>query len=396
MSSINISRGQVVPIATAITGTGVISGYFVKKSSPGTLPGEAASFFFGLRNVTGIFTALTINVEFSPTIDAEAYWEVVASWSPMTQPLLTCSSAESGFFRLNVTAFTGGTSFEVWATCAQGGAGGSSGGGGGGTVDQGAAGSSPWPVTISGLSNPLPVSDSTVEGAVSAGKMKVSASAGDVVVEVSDGSNVIGTTTHPVQTALPTATVSTLTPPSAAAIGAACPVPPTAAAIASAIVSNPPTVPAKLQDGAGNNISSDARGSARPLAVEILDASGAQITSFGGSGAVTFANPTTSTLLKAQVNLSTSGDNTVISGVGGQTIRIMKMFLIIGGASEQDITFKDSTPATLLPSSPFTPPASLQLMLDGVPWFITAAGKDFIINLSAAQKVTGIVYYTQS
>ena len=41
----------------------------------------------------------------------------------------------------------------------------------------------------------------------------------------------------------------------------------------------------RLQDGAGNAITSDARGSARPLAVEILDATGNQITSFGaGSG----------------------------------------------------------------------------------------------------------------
>lgn len=42
------------------------------------------------------------------------------------------------------------------------------------------------------------------------------------------------------------------------------------------------TVSARLQDGIGNSITSDARGSARPLAVEILDASGNQITTFGG------------------------------------------------------------------------------------------------------------------
>jgi hypothetical protein len=40
----------------------------------------------------------------------------------------------------------------------------------------------------------------------------------------------------------------------------------------------------RLQDGAGNAITSDARGTERPLSVQILDSSGNQITSFGGSG----------------------------------------------------------------------------------------------------------------
>ena len=75
------------------------------------------------------------------------------------------------------------------------------------------------------------------------------------------------------------------------------------------------TVTAKLQDGAGNAITSDARGSTRPLAVEIVDASGAQITNFGGSagltdtqlratpvpvsGTVTASGPLTDTQLRA-------------------------------------------------------------------------------------------------
>ena len=75
------------------------------------------------------------------------------------------------------------------------------------------------------------------------------------------------------------------------------------------------TITSKLQDGAGNAITSDARGSARPLAVEIVDASGAQITNFGGSagltdtqlratpvpvsGTVTASGPLTDTQLRA-------------------------------------------------------------------------------------------------
>jgi hypothetical protein len=40
----------------------------------------------------------------------------------------------------------------------------------------------------------------------------------------------------------------------------------------------------RLQDGSGTAITSDARGSERPLSVQVLDASGNQVTAFGGTG----------------------------------------------------------------------------------------------------------------
>lgn len=43
------------------------------------------------------------------------------------------------------------------------------------------------------------VQEATLDGAISGGKVKVSAAAGDVVVEISDGSNIIGTSGHPVR-----------------------------------------------------------------------------------------------------------------------------------------------------------------------------------------------------
>ena len=45
------------------------------------------------------------------------------------------------------------------------------------------------------------VQEATLDGCISGSKLAVRASAGDVVVEISDGSNIIGTTAHPVQTA---------------------------------------------------------------------------------------------------------------------------------------------------------------------------------------------------
>ena len=41
-------------------------------------------------------------------------------------------------------------------------------------------------------------------------------------------------------------------------------------------------ISAKTQDGAGNNLTSAARGSERALSVQVVDASGNQITTFGG------------------------------------------------------------------------------------------------------------------
>lgn len=52
----------------------------------------------------------------------------------------------------------------------------------------------------------------------------------------------------------------------------------------------------RLLDGLGNAITSDARGSGRPLAVEILDGSGNQITSFGGGGGDTASSATGSSV----------------------------------------------------------------------------------------------------
>jgi hypothetical protein len=48
----------------------------------------------------------------------------------------------------------------------------------------------------------------------------------------------------------------------------------------------------KLQDAAGNGITSDARGSERPLSVQVLDASGNQVTTFASTGANAAASAT--------------------------------------------------------------------------------------------------------
>lgn len=67
-------------------------------------------------------------------------------------------------------------------------------------------------------------------------------------------------------------------------------------------------ISAKTQDGAGNNLTSAARGSERALSVQVVDASGNQITTFGG-GAVTNAGT-----FAVQANLGATGTLTNVSG----------------------------------------------------------------------------------
>jgi hypothetical protein len=134
------------------------------------------------------------------------------------------------------------------------------GGVGGGPVDITQIGGVP-----EALSNPLPVelSDGTQSVGTAGNPLSVNVVGGSIVaanasvgtdnataptsateIGTIDGSGKLqgASVTNPVPVALPTGTVTTLTPPTAAAIGAACPVPPTASDIAAAIVSNPPTV----------------------------------------------------------------------------------------------------------------------------------------------------------
>lgn len=81
--------------------------------------------------------------------------------------------------------------------------------------------------------------------------------------------------------------------------------------------------PVNVRDGAGNAITSDVRGSERPLSVQLLDASGNQITTFGGSGGTssnfgtTFPPNTTGFGTAIGMKDSSSGNMVGFNGFGG-------------------------------------------------------------------------------
>lgn len=91
------------------------------------------------------------------------------------------------------------------------------------------------------------------------------------------------------------------------------------------------------------------------------------------------------------VSFAASGDNTVIAGVAGKSIAIVK--LVIVAAAATNIVLKHGATAWT-GAIPFA--ANSGFAEDGeTDPFITAAGEAFVINSSNAVQVSGYVKYTQ-
>jgi hypothetical protein len=106
------------------------------------------------------------------------------------------------------------------------------------------------------------------------------------------------------------------------------------------------------------------------------------------------AQPAGGTLRSVLMDYNTSGTHAAVAGIAAQVIRVYQMTLFCNGAN--NVTLQDSTPATLHPVMDFS--ASQGMVLDyksSPPWFMAAAGKDFIVNLSANQQCGGVLWYTQ-
>jgi hypothetical protein len=101
------------------------------------------------------------------------------------------------------------------------------------------------------------------------------------------------------------------------------------------------TVTSRLADGTGNNLTSVARGSERALSVQIVDASGAQVTTFGGGGGggTVTATQTTPSALKAQAQiLDATGSQMSFVNAG-----------VAGTPSVDVLTVQGSTSGTPIP-----------------------------------------------
>lgn len=99
--------------------------------------------------------------------------------------------------------------------------------------------------------------------------------------------------------------------------------------------------------------------------------------------------PRLSTLTRVAINISNSGDNSVIAAVAGKRILIHRLWLVAGGAT--NVTFKDSlaSPASMS----MTANAGLTLDISDEPWFVTAINAAFVINSTNAVQLSGECAY---
>lgn len=108
--------------------------------------------------------------------------------------------------------------------------------------------------------------------------------------------------------------------------------------------------------------------------------------------------PKTSQLSQAVVSFSSSGDNTIVAAVAAQTIRVYRMFIVNGdGTNSSNVTIKDSTPTSY--SGAFylaSKGGSWSGDGSGDPLYVTASGRGFVLNSSAAVQMSGTIWYTQS
>lgn len=99
-------------------------------------------------------------------------------------------------------------------------------------------------------------------------------------------------------------------------------------------------------------------------------------------------------LKNAVVNIASIGDNTIVTAVAAQRIRIWRVFLWSNGINT--VTLKDGTATNLTGGIAMVAQSNFQLALDQEAWFNLTTNTAFIINLSAAIQLSGVVQYTQS
>jgi hypothetical protein len=97
-------------------------------------------------------------------------------------------------------------------------------------------------------------------------------------------------------------------------------------------------------------------------------------------------------LLPAVINFNGSGTTVLVAGVASQIIRVWKLFLMVGGAT--NLTFQNGTTALCGPL-PFLANMSMVLDFDTKPWFLTSSGGTLNLNSSNGVQVSGEMFYTQ-
>ena len=102
---------------------------------------------------------------------------------------------------------------------------------------------------------------------------------------------------------------------------------------------------------------------------------------------------TSSDLTEISINFSGTGDNTVVSAVAGQHVRVYKIFFVVNAAT--NLIFKNDGTG-LTGSVAMLANGSFVLDFDERPWFTATSGNAFIINQSGTAQISGRCYYVQA
>ena len=98
-------------------------------------------------------------------------------------------------------------------------------------------------------------------------------------------------------------------------------------------------------------------------------------------------------LYSVDLDFAASGDNTVIAAVTGRPIRVWRMMVIANAAV--NVVWKHGSTAFNGHAWPITAQGSGWVLdMDNEPWFSTAPGEAFVMNLSGAVQMFGKIFYS--
>lgn len=107
---------------------------------------------------------------------------------------------------------------------------------------------------------------------------------------------------------------------------------------------------------------------------------------------IAYAVPKVNRLTPVAITFSNTGDNTIVSGVAGQTIRVFRLFFICSTAT--NITVKDGATA-LTGAMNFSANQGMALDLSNESYFVTSGGNNLVLNQSGTAQCSGTAYYQQ-
>ena len=103
--------------------------------------------------------------------------------------------------------------------------------------------------------------------------------------------------------------------------------------------------------------------------------------------------------LYAKIDLTGTGDQTLIPGISGQVININSLKLTFRSSDDVDfltVDYKSGSTSLTGPMTVGNPGFDVGDYVSQNPWFVCATGQSFVVGLSNTTHVTGTIYYTQA